>query len=219
MMNCSTNDIIIVGAGSHARVVLDIFEEIGTDYAVAGFINICDDSFVDDQVIDGLPVLGKISDLNKLRDNGYKRAIVAIGDNQKRLELIDCLEELGFEIVSAIHPKSNISDRVEIGSGCTISAGAIVLTGSLLSKGVIVNTGATVDHDNIIAEGAQIAPGVHFGGNVKIGRKAFIGIGASVIQGITIGDEVVIGAGAAVICDIPSKATAVGVPAKIIKKK
>ena len=218
-MNHSTNDIIIVGAGSHARVVLDIFEEKGEEYNVAGFINVCDDPDFDAQIIDGLPLLGRISDLKKLRDEGYKRAIVALGDNQKRLELIEQLENLDFQILSALHPESHISSRVEIDVSCTISAGATILTGSRLSKGVIVNTGATLDHDNIIAEGVQIAPGVNLGGHVKIGRKAFVGIGASVIQGVTIGEEAVIGAGAAVISDIPSNATAVGIPAKVIKKK
>ena len=54
----------------------------------------------------------------------------------------------------------------------------------------------------------------------KIDRRssgAFIGIGANIIQCLSVGDYAVVGAGAAVIQDIPEYATAVGVPAKVIK--
>ncbi|WP_339383644.1 MULTISPECIES: hypothetical protein [unclassified Tychonema] len=40
-----------------------------------------------------------------------------------------------------------------------------------------------------------------------------------IIRSVTIGDRALIGANAVVICDVPPGATAVGIPAKIIKKK
>ena len=52
---------------------------------------------------------------------------------------------------------------------------------------------------------------------MSIGSRAMIGIGANVIQCIAIGSDAIIGAGAAVIRDIPDGATAVGVPARVIK--
>jgi len=52
-----------------------------------------------------------------------------------------------------------------------------------------------------------------------IGDNVFIGAGARVLGGITIGDNVNIGANAVVITDVPSGATALGVPAKIILPK
>ena len=62
-----------------------------------------------------------------------------------------------------------------------------------------------------------IAPGVCLAGRVRVGSGAFFGLGANVIQCLSIGDHAVIGAGAAVIADVPDYATAVGVPAKVIK--
>ena len=50
-----------------------------------------------------------------------------------------------------------------------------------------------------------------------IGDEVFIGAGARVLGGITIGDRAVIGANAVVIHDVPAGATAVGVPARLIK--
>jgi acetyltransferase EpsM len=51
-----------------------------------------------------------------------------------------------------------------------------------------------------------------------VGELSHIGIGVSVIQGIRIGRGVIIGAGAVVIEDIPDHVTAVGVPARVIKR-
>jgi acetyltransferase EpsM len=54
-------------------------------------------------------------------------------------------------------------------------------------------------------------------GRVRVGRGAFVGIGAQVIQCRSVGDFAVVGAGAAVIHDVPHEATAVGVPARVVK--
>jgi serine O-acetyltransferase len=50
-----------------------------------------------------------------------------------------------------------------------------------------------------------------------IGDNVFIGAGARVLGGITLGNNVVIGANAVVIDNVPDGATAVGIPARIIK--
>ena len=52
-----------------------------------------------------------------------------------------------------------------------------------------------------------------------IGNDVFIGAGARVLGGICVGNNVTIGANAVVIHDIPEHSTAIGIPAKIIKKK
>lgn len=50
-----------------------------------------------------------------------------------------------------------------------------------------------------------------------IGDNVFIGAGARVLGDIKLGDNVIIGANAVVIKDLPDNATAVGIPAKIIR--
>ena len=52
-----------------------------------------------------------------------------------------------------------------------------------------------------------------------IGNRVDIGCHVCILGGVTIGDDAVIGAGAVVLQDVPAGATAVGVPAKIIKRK
>ncbi len=50
-----------------------------------------------------------------------------------------------------------------------------------------------------------------------IGDDVFIGAGARVLGGIQVGDGALIGANAVVIDDVPAGATAVGVPARLIR--
>ena len=51
----------------------------------------------------------------------------------------------------------------------------------------------------------------------KLGARVNIGAGAKIFGNVSIGDDANIGANAVVLCDVPAGATAVGIPAKIIK--
>jgi serine O-acetyltransferase len=50
-----------------------------------------------------------------------------------------------------------------------------------------------------------------------IGNNVEIGAYAQILGGVQIGDNAKIGAMSVVLCDVPSGATAVGIPAKIIQ--
>lgn len=54
---------------------------------------------------------------------------------------------------------------------------------------------------------------------IKIGSDVWISANCVILDGVTIGDGVVIGAGSVVTKDIPPYSIAVGVPAKVIKKR
>lgn len=53
----------------------------------------------------------------------------------------------------------------------------------------------------------------------KIGNDVWIGAGAIILRGVTIGDGAIIGANAVVTKDIPEFSIAVGIPAKVIRKR
>ena len=50
-----------------------------------------------------------------------------------------------------------------------------------------------------------------------LGNNVFVGSDAKIIGEVKIGNNVKIGANAVVVADIPDNATAVGIPAKIVK--
>ncbi len=56
-------------------------------------------------------------------------------------------------------------------------------------------------------------------GDIVIGNDVWIGTNVIILSGVTIGDGAIIGAGAVITKEIPPYAIAVGVPARVIKKR
>ena len=52
---------------------------------------------------------------------------------------------------------------------------------------------------------------------IDVGAGAWIGSGVTILDGVTVGDRAVIRAGAVVRTDVPAGATAVGVPARLLR--
>ncbi len=206
--------VLIVGAGGHGKVVLDALRA-GKEHKPAGFID--SDPGLRETRVGGLPVFGSSNMLRKLRQQKIAHAIVAIGDNRTRKKYMALLAEHDFELINAIHPFSSVSKTASLGRNVFVAAGAVVGPESRIADGVIVNTGAIVDHECIVEEMAHLCPGSRLAGRVRVGPCAFVGLGANVIQCLSIGESAIIGAGAAVIGDVPPFATAVGVPARVIK--
>jgi len=55
--------------------------------------------------------------------------------------------------------------------------------------------------------------------SIVIGENVWIGRGVTILSGVNVGDHAIIGAGAVVSNDIPSETIAVGIPAKVIRKR
>ncbi len=207
-------DIVIVGAGGHGKVVLEIVRAAGQHNPV-GFVDA--DSALAGREVGGVPVIGPVNTLPRLRQQRVGGAIIAIGDNRARVRYAAILAEHGFELVNAIHPTASVGPTAHIGRNVVIGAQAAITAEARIGDSVIINTGAIVEHECEIGEGAHVCPGVALAGRVRIGRGAFIGLGSRVIQCRRIGEFATVGAGAVVIEDVPDGASVVGVPARVIK--
>jgi sugar O-acyltransferase (sialic acid O-acetyltransferase NeuD family) len=208
--------VVVLGAGGHAQVTADILlvaRAAGGEYEPIGFLD--DDPALRGRRFLGLEVLGRISELQKFTHDAL---IVAIGENCTRARIFHAMLAQGERMVNAVHPSAVLATDVVLGRGVMICARAVVNPTTSIGDNVILNTGCTVDHHNVIGSHAHVAPGAHTGGNVRIGDGAFLGIGAVVIPGCAVGEWAVVGGGAAVVRDIPPHTTAVGVPARVIKR-
>lgn len=202
--------IVVLGAGGHAKVVIEALRVAGR-YAVAGCIAPAGSTVLD------MPLLGGDDILPGLRARGIGHAIVAMGSNDRRLALGRRLGAMGFELGTVIHPAATVSPSARIGRGVAVLAGAVINAEAEIGDHAIINTLAVVEHGCIVGEGAHVAPRAALGGDAVLGRLSLLGIGASVVPGRRIGDQVVVGAGAVVTGNLGDRVTAVGVPARVIK--
>lgn len=203
-------EIILLGAGGHATVILDILKAqiaYGEKIKIKGLL---DDS--DKLTCMGYPVLGPISKINQYMDE-KTYFIIAIGANQVRHQLAQ------LKFYTAIHLSSLLGSKVSFGKGTEIIPNVVINAHSQIGNHVIVNTWAIVEHDSIIDDYVHLSPRATLCGGVTVGQMTHVGAGATVIQGKVIGKNSIIGAGATVITDIPDEVVAVGTPAKVIKER
>jgi serine O-acetyltransferase len=115
-----------------------------------------------------------------------------------------------------------------------ISQIARFITGVEIHPGAKIGRGLFIDHGSgvVIGETAEIGnncliyQGVTLGGTGKergkrhptLGNNVMVGAGARVLGPFRVGDNVKIAANAVVLASIPDNCTAVGVPAKIVKR-
>lgn len=203
--------IIVVGAGAHSKVVLDVLQETQV-YEIVGLVDDCACKSVF-----GIPVIGTDEDLQDLYDQGIRNAFVAIGSNQIREKVTKDVKEIGFNLVTIVSRNSIVSRYAKIGEGTIIMPGAVINADANIGEGCIINTNASVDHDCKIGAFTHIAPGCAISGSTTIGRSSFLGTGCRVIDKLTLGSNLIVGAGATVVYDMPGDCTIVGTPARIIK--
>lgn len=208
-------DIVIIGAGGFAREVAWLLEEINgknLEWNLLGFID--DNTENIGKELNGYKILGDTEYLNTMSKDIY--AVIAIGNGKIREQVVSRLKSRKF--ANLIHPAVKISNTNLMGTGNIICSGNILTVNITIGNHVIVNLDSTIGHDVVIDDYVTVLPSVNISGNTTVKKYSTLGTGAKIIQGLTIGENVILGAGTVVIRDIEDNCTAVGNPAKVIKK-
>lgn len=107
-----------------------------------------------------------------------------------------------------------IGDEANIGFNCEVFSASHVTIGraTMLAAYCYVIGGDHVAGDRAV----DIRDQARRSAGVVIGAGAWLGARVSVLDGVTIGDRAIVGAHAVVRSDVPSGATAVGIPARLL---
>jgi UDP-perosamine 4-acetyltransferase len=207
-------DIIVLGAGGHAKMVIEAARSQGDFQPVAC---LAPDVKQPSSLLD-VPLYSETPEqLQAFLVQGCA-AFVAVGNNALRRRISGTLKKLGFCIPSIVASHAWLSPSAKLGEGCLVMHSCVIGADAQIGPGCIINNGATVDHDCRIGAYTHVAPGCHLAGNVSVGEQAFLGVGTSVIPERTIGDAAVLGAGAVVVSDIPGHGVYVGCPARPMQR-
>lgn len=209
--------IIILGAGGHARMVLEIIQL--RQWSIAGI------------AAPVKPLEGAMSKIDWLGDDEqvYRQdpasvtlinAIGSVGNTLQRQKLYQQYKARGFSFVDAIHPTACVSPyQVELGEGIQLMPKAIINTNTVIGENVLINSGAIIEHDCKVGDHSHVASGAIICGGCNIGHGVHIGAGSTINQGINIGNGSVIASGAVVISDVTPHSLVAGVPATLKRAK
>lgn len=200
------NPIVVLGAGGHARVIVDLIREGHRDLTPIGAL---DDAHSPSADVLGIPVIGRSSSLAVLRERGIELAALGVGavtHNASRVALYESLRASGFRVPNLIHPRASVERSVRMGQGNQIFAGAVIGSNARLGDNVIVNSGVVVSHDCVIGSHVHLTPGAILAGGVRVGENTVVGMGVTVYLGVSIGRDAVISNGVHVFADVPDGA-------------
>lgn len=201
--------MVMLGAGGHAKVLLDLVQSLGQQVAA-----VCDPALASGGVTQwrGVNVIGDDQAVFGLKPDEccLINGLGSFPGQHLRFLLHDKFTQQGYRFATLIHPSAVIGGGVVLGEGAQVMAGAVVQADAAIGAGAIINTGALVDHDCRVGDHCHIAPGAVVCGGVSLGQRVHVGTGAKIVQGVSVGEHSVVGAGAVVLRDIPRRHKVLG---------
>ncbi len=204
-------EVILIGNGGHSKVIQEMIRSLNFK-----IIAVLDGKYTEHIRENGVEY-APIESIDKYLKPEV-RVVIAIGDNASRRKISDQLSLHPEQYLTVTHPSAIVSSSASIGVGTVIMANTVINAKAIIGNHCIINTGAIIEHENKVDNYCHVSPNATLTGDVSTGEGVHIGASVTVIPGISIGSWSVIGAGATVIKDVPSFSTAIGCPAKIIRR-
>ena len=186
-------------------------------------------SAVEDKIFDGKCFLSEIKE--EIMEDV---AAVRERDPAARSDIEVCLLYSGVHAMLAYRVAHKLYVNEKYLSARAVSQLARFLTGIEIHPGAQIGKRLMIDHGSgvvigetcIIGDDCTLYQGVTLGGTGKdtgkrhptLGNNVMVGAGAKVLGPFKIGDGAKIAAGAVVLKEVPAGATAVGIPAKVVRQ-
>ena len=136
---------------------------------------------------------------------------------------------IAYRVAHGLHQNKHYFAARAISQAAKMITGIEIHPGATIGKGLVIDhgTGVVIGETAVIGDNCTIYQGVTLGGTGKdvgkrhptLGNNVLIGAGAKVLGPFYIGDNTKIAANAVVLEEIPENCTAVGIPAKVIKRE
>lgn len=210
--------LIIIGGTGHGSVIEACIKDNRkhgfNEWDLKGF---CNDY---DTEVDGYPVLGKLSDIPRLINEGYWfiYGIHLIGRNYKTTELYNNLNLPKERLATVVHYTAFVDDTVVIEPGCLIMYNAYIAPRTHIGESVMIKANTNIGHDVAIGRLSHIAMGATIVSCVDIGDCADVAVSATVLAHNKIGNFSMLAAAALATHNIPDGEIWAGTPAKLLKK-
>ena len=214
--------IFIIGAGVSGMNIFQILTDINSsiygpekEYEIKGYIDenpeLKDADLFGKKIFIGFDSVGE-------KDFSDCYVISAIGSPKNRERLLTQAIELGFNIDTVIHPSAQVSPYAKIGKGVIICQNCLIQPFAEIGNFCYIHAGTVIGPKVKLGSSCTINSLVAISARTQIGKHCYIGVGTSTIQRMRIGEGTTVGANSVVVEGLPSHVTAVGVPAKVIKK-
>jgi sugar O-acyltransferase (sialic acid O-acetyltransferase NeuD family) len=208
--------IAIIGSG-HLGQQIAFHVTMDKQFDVVGFF---DDFQPNGEIIEGIPVLGKVEEVRASFKSGvFDFILIGVGYNHMPFRK-KIFENFKNEVPFAtfVHSSCIIDPSSVISEGAIVYPGCIIDQRTVLQENVLINVGCCIAHDTVIGAHSFVAPRVAIAGFVLIGESCMIGINSTIIDNIKITSAVILGGGTVVIKDIIESGLHVGSPSRHINK-
>lgn len=207
------NRLIIAGAGGAGLEAFFVARR-ERKWEVIGFAD--DDGSLNGLMVNGMPVLGTIDSVISSYRNCGVWFHSAIGNNGARKRSASAFEEAGFAPATLVDPSAVIAESAVIDPGAYIAPFAFVGPLAHVGRHVLINVGASLGHQAEAGDHSQLCPGARVSGSVRLGAGVLVGSNAVLTPGISVGEWATVAASSLATSNVPSRSTAIGVPAKIL---
>ena len=135
---------------------------------------------------------------------------------------------LAYRLSHALHIRGFKFAARMISQWAKLVTGIEIHPGAVIGKGVFIDhgTGVVIGETAVVGDNCTLYQGVTLGGTGKqtgkrhptLGRNVMVGAGAKVLGPFKVGDNSKIAANAVVLEEVPPNSTAVGIPARIVRR-
>ena len=207
--------LALIGTKDFSEQIVSFAQQTG----IFEFVGYFDDLVDKGTIINGKPVLGKVTDAIVLFQEGLFDCIFE-GIGYTRFDLREYYFNLlkgKVPFANIIMPTAKVASDVVLGEGVFIGGGSSIESKSIIGDNVFIHGNSVIGHNNVIGAHSYLSGRFNSAGYCRIGRMCFIGICVVIADHIEIVDNVWIGLGCIVAKNLQEPGKYMSPAAKLYK--